>query len=132
MSQENVEVVQRAYDMWNAGEMDVFASVLASDLVMSSPPDWPDDITSRGRDEAHRRLLENRSLFESDRLVAEQWIDAGDRVIVPTRWCSVPKGATAELTVYLVPIYTLRGATIVRLDWYQSVEEALKAVGLAG
>src|SRR6476620_4195845 len=113
--------------MWNAGEMDVFESVLASYLVMSSPPDWPDDITSHGRDEALRRLIENRALFESDRLVAEQWIDAGDCVIVPTRWCGVPKGASSELTVFLVPVYTFRGGTIVRLDWYQSVPQALNA-----
>jgi len=130
VSQENVDFVRRAYEMWNAGEMDAFDSVLASDLVMSSPRDWPDDITSHGRDEAHRRLIENRSLFESDRLVAEQWIDAGDRVIVPTRWCGVPKGASAELTVFVVPVYTLRGAAIARLDWYQSIPQALKAVGL--
>ena len=130
MSQGNVKVVRRAYEMWNAGEMEVFDSVFASDVVMSSPTDWPDDITSHGRDEAHRRLIENRSLFESDRLVAEQWIDAGDRVIVPTRWCGVPKGASAELTVFLVPVYTLRGATIVRIDWYQSLPQTLKAVGL--
>ena len=65
MSQGNVKVVRRAYEMWNAGEMEVFDSVFASDVVMSSPTDWPDDITSHGRDEAHRRLIENRSLFES-------------------------------------------------------------------
>jgi ketosteroid isomerase-like protein len=130
MSQENVEFVQRAYEMWNRGEMDVFDRVFAADLVMSSPPDWPDDITSHGRNEAQRRLVENRSLFESDRLVAEQWIDAGDRVIVPTRWCGVPKGASAELTVFVVPVYTLRDSTIMRLDWYQSISQALRAVGL--
>ena len=97
MSQFTVELVQRGYDLWNAGEMEVAKVMFAPDLVMSTPPDWPDVITSSSRDEAFARLVENRSLFESDRLVPERWIEAGDRVIVPTQWCGVPKGASAEV-----------------------------------
>jgi ketosteroid isomerase-like protein len=130
MSQSNVELVQRGYDLWNAGEMETAKVMFAPDLVMSTPPDWPDAITSSSRDEAFARLVENRSLFESDRLVPERWIEAGDGVIVPTQWCGVPKGATAEVKVLVVPVFTVRGENIVRLDWYGSVEQALKAVGL--
>ena len=132
MSRSNVELVQRGYDLWNAGEMEVAKVMFAPDLVMSTPPDWPDAITSSSRDEAFARLRENRSLFESDRLVPERWIEAGDCVIVPTQWCGVPKGASAEVKVLVVPVYTVRGENIVRLDWYGSVEQALEAVGLDG
>jgi ketosteroid isomerase-like protein len=132
MSRSNVELVQRAYDLWNAGEMEVAKVMFAPDLVMSTPPDWPDAITSSSRDEAFARLVENRSLFESDRLVPERWIEAGDCIIVPTQWCGVPKGASAEVKVLVVPVYTVRGENIVRLDWYGSVEQALEAVGLDG
>ncbi len=130
MSQSNVELVQRGYDLWNAGEMEVAKVMFAPDLVMSTPPDWPDAITSSSRDEAFARLVENRSLFESDRLVPERWIEAGDCVIVPTQWCGVPKGASAEVKVLVVPVFTIRGENISRLDWYGSVEQALEAVGL--
>jgi ketosteroid isomerase-like protein len=132
MSQSNVELVQRGYDLWNAGEMEVAKVMFAPDLVMSTPPDWPDAITSSSRDEAFTRLVENRSLFGSDRLVPERWIEAGDCVIVPTQWCGVPKGASAEVKVLVVPVFTIRGENIVRLDWYGSVEQALEAVGLEG
>ena len=113
-------------------QMEAAKVMFAPDLVMSTPPDWPDAITSSSRDEAFARLVENRSLFESDRLAPERWIDAGDCVIVPTQWCGVPKGASAELKVLVVPVFTVRGESIVRLDWYSSVEQALKAVGLTG
>ena len=76
-------------------------------------------------------MVENRSLFESDRLVPEQWIDAGDCVIVPTQWCGVPKEGSAEVKVSVVPVYTVRGERIVRLDWYSSVQQAREALGLA-
>jgi len=131
MSQENVELVQRGYDLWNASQMEAAKVMFAADLVMSTPPDWPDAITSSSRDEAFARLVENRSLFESDRLVPERWIEAGDCVIVPTQWCGVPKGASAEVKVLVVPVFTVRDENIVRLDWYGSVEQAFKAVGLA-
>jgi ketosteroid isomerase-like protein len=131
MSQETVELVQRGYDLWNAGQMEAAKVMFAADLVMSTPPDWPDAITSGNRDEAFARLVENRSLFESDRLVPERWIEAGDCVIVPTQWCGVPRGGSAEVQVLVVPVFTVRGENIVRLDWHGSVEQALKAVGLA-
>src|ERR1700730_13793359 len=100
MSQENIELVQRAYQLWNSGDMEAASRMYTPDAIMSTPPDWPDSITSSDRDEMFRRLVENRALFESDRLVAEQWIEAGDRVIVPTQWCGVPKGGSAELKVF--------------------------------
>jgi ketosteroid isomerase-like protein len=130
MSRVNVELVQSAYDLWNAGDMEAARQMYAPDATMSTPPDWPDSITSGDRDEMFRRLAENRALFESDRLLPERWIEADDRVIVPTQWCGVPKGASAELKVLVVPVFTVSGDLIVRLDWYGSVQEALEAVGL--
>jgi ketosteroid isomerase-like protein len=132
MSEENVSLVQRGYDLWNSGEMEAAKVMFAPDLVMTTPPDWPDAITSSSRDEAFARLVENRSLFDSDRLAPERWIDAGDCVIVPTQWCGVPKGASTEVRVLVVPVFTVRRESIVRLDWYGSVEQALEAVGLSG
>jgi ketosteroid isomerase-like protein len=132
MSQANVELLQSAYALWNAGDMGEEGAkrYFAPDVVMTTPPDWPDAITSNNRHETFRRLVENRSLFESDRLVPEQWIEAGDCVIVPTQWCGVPKGASAEVKLFVVPVYTVRDERIVRLDWYSSVQHALEAVGL--
>jgi ketosteroid isomerase-like protein len=132
MSQQNVSLVKRGYELWNTREMEAAKVMFAPDLVMSTPPDWPDAITSSSRDEAFARLVENRSLFESDRLAPERWIDAGDCVIVPTQWCGVPKGASAEVSVLVVPVFTVRRESIVRLDWYGSVEQAVEAVGLEG
>ena len=132
MPKAKVGLVQRGYDLWNAGQMEAARVMFAPDLVMSTPPDWPDSITSSSRDEAFARLVENRSLFESDRLVPERWIEAGDCVIVPPQWCGVPKGASAEVKVLVVPAFTVRGENIVRLDWYGNVEQALEAVGLEG
>jgi ketosteroid isomerase-like protein len=130
MSRANLQLVQRAYELWNAGDMEAAKRMFTPDAVMSTPPDWPDSITSNGRDEMFKRLVENRALFESDRLVPEQWIEADDCVIVPTQWCGVPKGASAELKVFVVPVYTVGGERIVRLDWYSSLQNALEAVGL--
>jgi ketosteroid isomerase-like protein len=124
---QNMELVQHGYDLWNAGEMEAAKVMFAPDLVMTTPPDWPDAITSNGRDEAFAQLVENRSLFESDRLIPEEWIEAGNCVIVPTQWCGVPKGASAEVKVFVVPVFTVGGESIVRLDWCGSVEQALKA-----
>ena len=41
MSQQNVELIERAYDLWNGREMETARVMFAPDLVMSTPPDWP-------------------------------------------------------------------------------------------
>lgn len=49
----------RAYELWNASDLEAAKRMYAPDAVMSTPPDWPDSITSSGRDEMFKRLVEN-------------------------------------------------------------------------
>jgi ketosteroid isomerase-like protein len=61
----------------------------------------------------------------------EELIDAGDRVISveTTRGRGVASGAAVE--VQNCGIWTIRGGTIVRVEWIEEREEALEAAGLS-
>jgi ketosteroid isomerase-like protein len=61
----------------------------------------------------------------------EELIDAGDRVISveTTRGRGVASGAAVE--VQNCGIWTIRGGTIVRVEWIEDREEALEAAGLS-
>jgi ketosteroid isomerase-like protein len=93
MSQDHIDLVKRAYDLWNAGEMEAAKRMCAPDATMSTPRDWPDSISSSARDEMFKRLVENRALFESDRLRPERWID-GDTAACRRRWKPSGRGSS--------------------------------------
>ena len=42
MSQENVEIVRRGFEAWNAGEMERLAELYDPDVIMRAPPGWPE------------------------------------------------------------------------------------------
>ena len=50
MSEENVEIVRRAYEAWNQGGAESAKRFWAEDYEFHDPPDFPDPRVVRGRD----------------------------------------------------------------------------------
>ena len=136
MSEENVELVRRAFDVFNRGGVDA----CVSEGVWSPEIVWdvtPSGIPGLG---AYRGHLEVKRFFEDDWFSAfpfEEWeveleevIDAGDRMISMSRQHGrgASSGAVAELE--LAQVATVRDGQIVRIDNYLDREKALEAVGL--
>lgn len=83
----------------------------------------------------HDGVREVLSLFQEnyDEFSAEprEFIEATDAVIVPVSLRGRAKGTGDETSFELVHVWSGPTARAVRLDVYSSVEEALKATGLA-
>ena len=54
MSHENVEVVRRAYESFNRGDLDAFADLFDPDATVHPVDYWPDDMIRQGREEIVR------------------------------------------------------------------------------
>jgi ketosteroid isomerase-like protein len=84
--------------------------------------------------EGHDGVREVLSMFESEfddfAVEPHEFIDAGDRVVVPVRLGGKARGSGEETGFELVHVWTARGNRGARLDVYSSKGEALKAVGL--
>jgi ketosteroid isomerase-like protein len=137
MSQENVEVVRRAFEAFNRGGVDA----CVNEGVWSPGIVWdvtPSGIPGLG---AYRGREEVKTFFEDDWFKAfpfEEWeveleevIDAGDRVIGMSRQHGrgASSGALAELE--LAQISTLRDGQIVWVDNYLDRGKALEAAGIS-
>src|SRR4051812_26738090 len=97
---------------------------------MRAPGRLPDmDTTIRGR-EAVKAWAE--SLFETldVHLETDEFIEAGDSVVVVFRQIARGRASGAELTSHLAFVYGLRSGKIVSADGYRTRREALEAVGL--
>jgi ketosteroid isomerase-like protein len=129
MSQQNVELVRRAFEALNAGQP--VNSAFHPALIYHPRSDEPDPSAHVGRD-AFERLLDGfLESFRDLRFDVVKVIDAGDRVIASTMMQG--RGAASGVSVEdaYVFVYRLRDGLVVEGWEYRTEQEALKAVGLA-
>jgi ketosteroid isomerase-like protein len=126
MSQENVEFVQQTWaEFAETGEPAWGA--LAEDVEIHDH-DVPDASAYSGR-AGFARWMENwAGAWEDYRMETEEFIDAGDRVVVVIQMTATARGGM-KLDRSDALVYTLREGKIVRLDYFNNKPEALEAVG---
>ena len=130
MSQENVEIVRKAFEVWNAGDMDAFREFYDPDIIVRPPEGWPEPGPFVGRDAVMRQWEQLRQTFDDDALeLLSDFIDAGERVAVRVCWRGAGHGPEANLE--MTDVFTLREGRIFYLECYWDHADALKAVGLA-
>jgi uncharacterized protein len=126
---ENTEVVRRMLDAWNLRDAEAAFGFLAADAV----EDWSRSIgPMQGVFSGHAEIREHWRLFwnvfESIRLVPEEFIEAGERVVVPHLVEARGRGGvTTQARGALV--YELDSGRVTRSTIYQDRAEALAAVG---
>ena len=59
-----------------------------------------------------------------------EYIDAGDRLVVPYRFGGVARHTGIEVELSFVHVFTIRDGKTVRVDVYETKAEALEAAGL--
>jgi ketosteroid isomerase-like protein len=136
MSQENVEIVRRAYESfnrWAAHPEDPLAeveSLFHPEIAFHTYPNAPEAGVYRGRDAVtayNQRLFEQ---FESVRIELDEVLAAGDRVVVVSRQHAVPKGGHVATVVQVVELWTIRDGLLAERQTLPTREDALEALGL--
>jgi ketosteroid isomerase-like protein len=137
MSQENVDLVRRAYEVFNQGgpEAVISAGIWSPEIVFDfSPSEIPGLGVYRGHDEVRAFFEEDwfgAFPFEEWEVVLDELVDHGDQVIAAhrQRGLGASSGVTAELEQGI--IFTLRGGEVVRAEIYGDPKQALEAAGLS-
>jgi uncharacterized protein len=128
MSRENVEVVRKAFDLWNSGDLAAVAELYAPDAIVRGLEGLPDAGPFVGREAIRRQFEELREMWDFQELLPHDFIDAGDRVVVRTTWRV--QGHGSEWSVEWTFLDTLRRGKIVLVEYFWDHAEALEAVGL--
>jgi ketosteroid isomerase-like protein len=130
MSEENVEVIRRAYEHYNrTGEPDY--SVLDPEVVYDVSRRTFDPIVYHGHEGVREFLALIREQWASMRLEAQDFVDAGDKVVVSVRLVGVGKESGVETKANAAHLWIFRGGKIVRQTTFQTMDEALEAAGLS-
>jgi ketosteroid isomerase-like protein len=133
VSQENVEIVRWAFDLLNRdgpAALDRFDEVFDPEVEMRAVghlPDMSDDV--RGREGLTAWFAEVFTSLDM-RVEVDEFIDAGDSVVVVFRQIARGRASGAELTSSFAFVYGFRKAKVSCIDGYRTRREPVEAVGL--
>jgi ketosteroid isomerase-like protein len=130
MSQENVEIVRRAYDSWNAADMEAIRDWLAEDAILVRGLEgWPEPSPNVGRDAIMRGFEQLREAWDSDTLEPISLVDLGDRVLARQMWRGLGRGP--DLNMEQTVLFTLRNGKGFLLEYFWDHAVALETLGLS-
>ena len=130
MSQENVEIVRRSFEVWNAGDMDALRELFDQGIIWRAAEGWPEPGPYAGQEAVMREVEQLRETWDSDSFeLISDFIDIGDRVAVRFIWKGAGYGP--ESNIELTAVDTVRKGRIVAIELFWDHADALEALGLA-
>jgi ketosteroid isomerase-like protein len=132
MSQENVELVRRAYEAFNRGDPEGMVADAAPEFEYVATGAIPGAGGVYGGTEQFRQFLDRWwGEFHEPRVEVQELIDAGDQVLASLTFRGRGKQSGVETNWRLWQLWTLRDGKAVRGQGFTSRDEALEAAGLS-
>jgi ketosteroid isomerase-like protein len=130
MSQENVEMVRAALDAFSGGDWDAALKDAAPDVECDMSRAVGPLRGVYGREQMEKVLSYFGESFESLRVEPHEFIEVGERVVVPQTAHLVGRDGI-EVEARTTWIWTIRDGAIARVCLYQERQEVLEAAGLS-
>ena len=136
MSQENVEFARRGYAAINemlrrrAVDRSLIEAFWTADSVLTPAGILPESSEMHGHDGIAQFISNQMEAFDELRIDPLEFIDAGDRVVVPIRFGGKARYTGMEVEFAVVHVVTIRDGRCARTDMFRERAEALAAAGL--
>lgn len=124
---DNVETIRHGYEVWNRGDLDALAAIYAPDVTADAGVLWPSAGVIEGAQAIIDAYASIIATFEESEVLADEYIERGDCVYVPTRWRGLLPGSADVVEQKVVATYTLRAGRIVHIGYFASLEDAYAA-----
>ena len=111
MSQENVAVVRRMVDHWNERTLELVPELFAANVVLQTP-----DGPLEGHAGAVALVQTYDTAFPDYRIIVEELLDAGDRVVLQWRFTGTFRGSLAGITATGRYVDITPGIAIIRVQ----------------
>jgi ketosteroid isomerase-like protein len=130
MSQENVEWVERFWELYNRREIDAWVGMMAPDVEWHVDPQDPDTTVHRGPEAVKRYDLSWAETMDTT-VEVRQVFEAGDQIVAWTRVESRGVVSGVPTGLDLAFIFKLRDGLVTRVQETQDKRVALEAAGLS-
>ena len=131
MSQQNVDAVRAVYEEWAKGNFRAGVN-LYDPLVLFIPlADFPAGRHYLGTEGVREFMRGFLAAWTKLTITAEDLMESGDSVVVTARWQGVGKESGALTEKLVFDVWTFRGPTVTRVEFFPDRRDALEAVGLS-
>jgi ketosteroid isomerase-like protein len=132
MSQENVEIVREAFEAFLGGDQERTARLLDPEVEFhGTVGGLQEGQIAHGKSQIDETFeAEDLEAWEERRLEAEEFLDAGDNVVVLLHEYRRGRGSGVELESKTAGVVAVRDGKIVRIQGYMDRAAALEAAGL--
>jgi ketosteroid isomerase-like protein len=132
MSEENVEIIRRAYEALNSGGTEAFLHYMHPEFEGTTPPHLgAEPGTYRGHEGLRRYFDSFSEAMDDIRLEGNRFHDIADRVVVEMTLKARGKTTGIEVGQPLVQVWEIRDGQAFRLENFATLDEALEAAGLS-
>jgi ketosteroid isomerase-like protein len=128
VASDNLEIVQRAIEAFNASGVDGILPSIHPEFEATTPPDLasePD--TYRGHDGVRRWFDSFYEAMDDIRWDAHEYHEVGDRVVVEFTLRARGKTSGLDFGQNAVMVWSFRDGKAIRIQLFQTLEEALAA-----
>jgi uncharacterized protein len=130
MSQENVEVVRRAWEAIDRRDNESLFALYDQNIVWCSHY-GPISGSYLGHEGVRQFFREWTDALETFRARAEEFIDAGDFVVVGVTVWARGRGSGVEAEMTQGHLCTVQNGRLTRVELFESKDRALDAVGFS-
>ena len=133
MFQEDTERLRTAYQAFNEGGVEAFLEQLAPEFQLRDRESSPDRAETRYGKQGIKELFDSyMEAFDALRLEPQEFIDAGDQIVVSLHQRVRGKGSGVEVVGNIAHVWSMRGAAPFRLRIFGDKESALSALRAEG
>jgi ketosteroid isomerase-like protein len=118
--------LRAAYAAFNRGDVDAAVEPLDTQIEWSEPSEFPGGGTYHGRDGVKQYLAQSRAAWAEVISEPEQFIAAGNRIVVFVHARVRPKNGNEWQEVRLADVYTFRNGKAIQMRAFADRQEALR------
>ena len=132
MSQENVEMVRRIYELWARRELAAIPDFFDPQVEVDLSRNVFNPDVYHGHAGIERVIQGLEDMWDDFGIVPTEILDAGEKVLATVTIRGTGKESGVHVAMQVMNIWTIRDAKIVRVEGgYRDRAEALEAVGLS-
>ena len=125
-TEQRISILRAAYAAFNRGDIDAAVQSLDPDIDWTEPTEFPGGGSYHGRDGARKYLTNSRASVAEVISEPEQFIPAGDRIVVFVYARVRPKDSTTWQEVRLADVYLFRDLTPIQMRAFADRHSALQ------
>jgi ketosteroid isomerase-like protein len=130
MSQENVQLVMRCFELFNRGETEAVLQWVDPAIETTEGDELPGGARYVGHAGLATAYEHWAGQWDDFRMEVEETIDAGDEVVMVTRHHGRGRASGAAVEAVVAYVWTVDDGKVVRFRIFNSKAQALEAVGL--